>query len=231
VCKGLAIHRVHRLKYGYSILSERFCRESYGIRCYEPLGRRHKKHGEFRRQEIAGKKYASRIHWFVKEGQPVGEDEAQSRKFQRVINPASSNIVWHDTIVKSRAPANRLPLSIDEGDAKIVDKIKAKLDLNIFSQGQDNFETHRRLLGKSYTTIKYDVLVRAGSTDLTFDIHFAGRDIGERKSIKVDWWYTSDSGGRIFARENKETEEEGNIGCYGGPIASRGREFNSASQV
>jgi hypothetical protein len=222
---------VHRLKYGYSILSERFCRESYGIRYYEPLGRQHTKQGELRRQEIAGKKYVSRIHWFVKEGQPVGEDETQSRKFQRVINPACSNIVWHDTIVTSRAPANRLPLSIDEGDAKIVDKIKAEVDLNMFSQGQGNFNTHRRFLGKSYTTIEYDVLVCAGSTDLTFDIHFAGRDIGERKSIKVDWWYTLDIGGRVFARENKETDEEGNIGCYGGPIASRGEESYSASQV
>ncbi|KAH0542983.1 hypothetical protein FGG08_002671 [Glutinoglossum americanum] len=213
VCKGLVIDRVHRLKHGVSILSTRCCRASYGILFNELYDRR--KHSKQRMPPRKGptdrKEYAvDQIWWLILQGQTIKRDEAIGKRFYRIAeNP---NMVWKDTIAISRAPPERLPPSIYEGDAQKVCEITSDLSERVLISGMDGVKKKKQKvlgvgIGKDYWKIPHEVLVYVGSADLRFEIKFAGDVIGKKNEIPVKFMYTNEVRGQECVGEGKGDED------------------------
>ncbi|KAI9760223.1 MAG: hypothetical protein M1840_002585 [Geoglossum simile] len=228
VCKGLVIDRVHRLKYGQSILFTRCCRASYGILFNEPYDK--KKHAIQKDMKplkgpLDGKEYAiDQIHWLVRQGQPIKRDEPIKHTFYRIIDSKDSSKCWKDTIAMSRSPPTRLPNYIREGDAHRVCVLKSSLDSQVLSPGANGVKAGRRhwmgfRVGKSYLKIEHEFVVSVGPADLKFEIRFAGEVIN-KAAIPVQWMYIPSGGvgrgGTTTSGDEGETSEDEEAESGGG---------------
>lgn len=99
-------------------------------------------------------------------------------------------MVWRDTIASSNSPANRLPLSINEGDATIVSRIESKLSLDAFEKIDGAKKKQKRVfglkIGKNFWKINHMVCVHISSANLRFEVQFGGNVIGSR-TVPVVW--------------------------------------------
>ena len=193
VCKGLVIDRLHRLKYKAFILPSLCCRGSYGILYNEPFdSKKHSSHQKnIRTDPNSGKKYAvGQIRWFIRQGERIKRDEPISYPFCRSINGGGQKTVWRDTIASSNSPANRLPLSIYEGDATKVARIESKLSLDALERIDGARKKQKRVfgfkIGKNFWNIDHMVCVHISSANLRFEVQFGGNVIGSR-TVPVVW--------------------------------------------
>ena len=220
VCKGLVIDRLHQLKYKAFILPSLCCRGSYGILYNEPFdSKKHSSHQKnIRTDPNNGKKYAvGQIRWFIRQGERIKRDEPISYTFCRTINGGGQKMAWRDTIASSNSPANRLPLSIYEGDATKVARIESKLSLDALERIDGARKKQKRVfgfkIGKNFWNIDHMVCVHISSANLRFEVQFGGNVIGSR-TVPVVWALEPPLGQEI--QDDSESTMEGgdNNWCY-----------------
>jgi hypothetical protein len=215
----LVIDKLHRIKYAHAIIAKRTCRASYGILCNEPYNQERHRNAriapETHRSRLDGQKYVGDyIHWLVKRGQPVVRDQPVSHRFFRLvgrsdvdsIRPPEDIVRWVDGIAMSKAPPERLPMWLNEGDAERVGEIKSALPGTQFYSTDGSHSSpassvtntavryfrrrnmFRRLIAE-YWKVDLELRMYAGPAGLRFEIRCGDRRIGGTDHIPVNWVY------------------------------------------
>ena len=213
VCKGLVIDRLHRLKYNTFILPSLCCRGSYGILYNEPFdSRKHRQKKNIRKDPSDGKKYVvDQIKWLIRQGEPIKRDEPLFYPFCRIIDAGSQKMVWQDTIASSNSPADRLPSSINEGDATIVCDIESMLSVDALGKIDRAKKKQKRFfdfkIGRNFLKIDHKVLVYVSSANLRFEVQFEGNTIGSR-TVPVKWAFGPEGFGGVGGDNSEGSIEE-----------------------
>jgi hypothetical protein len=147
------------------------------------------------------KDYAvDKIWWIILQGQAIKRDVPIVQRFYRIAeNP---KMVWKDTIATSRAPPDRLPPSIYEGDAQKVCEITSDLSPCALVPGVNGVKKKKQKvyglrIGKEYWKIPHEVSAYVGPTaGLRIEVRFAGNLIGERDEVPVQWMYMREARGQ-----------------------------------
>jgi hypothetical protein len=112
VVNGLIFNRMQKLKKQSSVIATRTCRQSLGVLCaqeYDPTRKAHQQADLFI-DPIDKKKYAKgQIRWFIKQGQPVKQDNPHiDHKFYRTFCKGGIE-PWESQIVVSNSRLRDLP--------------------------------------------------------------------------------------------------------------------------
>ncbi|KAK2752856.1 hypothetical protein FQN55_005990 [Onygenales sp. PD_40] len=204
VCKGLVLDRIHHVKHGYSMISTRSSRFSYGIlynKEFTPsISRRRPE-----RVEIDGKYYlVDQIHWLLKRGDPVKHRKPISEKFTYVFpgNAGSSGITWIDSVAMSRAYSDSLPEAINRGDAEIIWHIESRASPQTIEKYSKPVKKKRWDLGHAKGkphgddhVIQYEVRLIIRSTYVKFEVWVGDVRVGFSDEILAVWQYRSDTEG------------------------------------
>ncbi|EEH45662.2 uncharacterized protein PADG_01812 [Paracoccidioides brasiliensis Pb18] len=198
VCRGLVIDRIHRLRYGHSIISSRRSCHSYGIVFNNRLSQNKRSPRQSEGIKISPydrKRYAvNQIEWLIKRDQLIHQRQYISRKFNRVFHNNSSEISWKDLITMSQSPATRLPQTSNEGDARIICEIDSRVSRELLRQHPKPVKVQKWWGSKrnpEFLKIQYEVRLVIGSSHLKFEVWFEDMVIGESDEVPVNWQYTS----------------------------------------
>ncbi|PGH18554.1 hypothetical protein AJ79_00333 [Helicocarpus griseus UAMH5409] len=198
VCRGLVIDRIHRLRYGQSLISTRRSCRSYGIVFNKKV--KGSKSPTHRNEDVQispydGKAYVvNHIEWLVRQGQLIHQREYISEKFNRVFDPKSSEISWKDFIAMSQSPATRLPRTTNQGDARVICEIESRVDRGMLGQHTKPVKRQKwwgSTRKPESQEIQYEVRLFIGFSHLKFKVFFENQVIGESEEIAVQWQYTS----------------------------------------
>ncbi|OAX84139.1 hypothetical protein ACJ72_01505 [Emergomyces africanus] len=197
VCRGLVIDRIHRLRYGHSIVSPRYSSLSYGIVVNNKVGGSKLLPGQndqVRINPYDGKRYiVNEIQWLVKQNQRIDKPQYISQIFNRVFETTSSEISWQNFIAMSKSPATRLPHTINEGDARVICEIESTVDRELLRQhaqpvkGRKWWSSSRK---QDLQKIQYELRLCIGSSSLTFEVCLGDRVVGRSDEIRVTWLHT-----------------------------------------
>ncbi|KAL8831954.1 MAG: hypothetical protein Q9170_005080, partial [Blastenia crenularia] len=118
VVQGLVLNEAQQHETGSAILKSRTSPASYGVLCKEPYDEEKHLGMALERDGLDGKLYAiDVIHWFVKKGDPVSEDNPISYDFKRKLSPDTKlrHNHWESNVVISWKDRAYLPIARGDG--------------------------------------------------------------------------------------------------------------------
>ncbi|KAF2473532.1 uncharacterized protein BDR25DRAFT_386320 [Lindgomyces ingoldianus] len=186
VCKGNVADRVQKLKSGKSVLGWRCSRFSYGTICkviYNPQNPFHQG-ARTNYDPLDGHTYISNyIDWFIKQGEPVSNNQPIVRGFRRKCSPATSTNpnpprVFPTEIVCSDVDKASLPITMTSLDSDF-----SSLPLSTFKLKNRHWWNS----GPKYHRVDYVVKVNIGPADISFELWHEGVKLSKDNSIKVEW--------------------------------------------
>ncbi|KAL8726553.1 MAG: hypothetical protein Q9181_006007 [Wetmoreana brouardii] len=171
VVQGLVLNEAQQHETGNAVLKSRTSPASYGVLCKEPYDPEKHLGMELERDPLDGKMYAiDVIHWFVKKGDPVSEDNRVSYNFKRKLSPDTNlrHDHWKSTVVRSWKDRAYLPKALGD-EAPPLCTIKSDTS----ALRLENFEKVGYLyntIGVKFLVAKYKVQVNIEVADILFEV-------------------------------------------------------------
>ncbi|KAL9601205.1 MAG: hypothetical protein Q9219_002705 [cf. Caloplaca sp. 3 TL-2023] len=215
VVQGLVLNEAQQHETGNAVLKSRTSPASYGVLCKEPYDQDKHVGIELERDEHDGKLYAvDLIHWFLKRGDSVSDENVISYDFKRKLSPDTNlrRDHWKSKVVISWKDRAYLPRTLGEGtsplpltiptippisqlkqpypktspDAQLLCTIKSNpSDLRL-----DDFEKvgyFYNLVGTKFLVAKYKVQVNIEVADILFEVWCNDVKLSEDQRIQVQW--------------------------------------------
>ncbi|KAL8934105.1 MAG: hypothetical protein Q9216_006076 [Gyalolechia sp. 2 TL-2023] len=188
VVQGLVLNEAQQHETGNAVLKSRTSPASYGVLCKEPYDEEKHLGLELERDQLDGKLYAiDVIHWFVKKGDPVSEDNPISYDFKRKLSPDTNlrRSHWESTVVISWKDRAYLPKALGDEAAQLCVIKSNPSDLRL-----DDFEKvgyFYNLVGVKFLVAKYKVQVNIEVADILFEVWCNDLKLSEDQRIQVQW--------------------------------------------
>lgn len=189
VVQGLVLNKSQEHETGEATLQSRTSPASYGVLCKHEYDKTKHIGCQLETDELDGKQYAiNLIHWFVKKGDSVSEDEPISYNFMRKLS-ADAKLKkghWESTVVISWNDLEYLPISLED-DAMTLCKIvsdTSHLKLKDFEKVAPRWYNP---WGEEYYIAKYKVRVIIEVADILFEVWCNGRKLSKDQRIDVRW--------------------------------------------
>ncbi|KAL9612600.1 MAG: hypothetical protein Q9167_002806 [Letrouitia subvulpina] len=188
VVRGLVLNEAQQHETGSAVLKSRTSPASYGVLCKEPYDAEQHTGMELERDGYDGKMYAINIiHWFVKKGDSVSEDQPISYNFKRKLSPDTDlrHDHWTSTVVISWKDRAYLPRALGD-DARTLCTIKS--DTSSLRLGDfEKVGFMYNLWGVKFLVAKYKVQVNIDVADILFEVWCNDVKLSEDQRIQVQW--------------------------------------------
>ncbi|KAI4162215.1 MAG: hypothetical protein LQ342_004235 [Letrouitia transgressa] len=188
VVQGLVLNEAQQHETGNAVLKSRTSPASYGVLCKEPYDAEQHTGMEMERDSHDGKLYAINvIHWFVKKGDSVSEDQPISYNFKRKLSPDTDlrRDHWTSTVVISWKDRAFLPRALGDGSATLCTIKSDTSSLRI-----ENFEKVGYWFnswGVKFLVAKYKVQVNIEVADILFEVWCNDIKLSEDQRIQMEW--------------------------------------------
>jgi hypothetical protein len=176
-----------------SIIKGRCCRAFYGIVYDEPWNKAIHPKCDRRKNPDDGKYYVQRIHWLIEKHEFVKDDAPPKKTFYRSLNFKNRDKWISHKIVRFDGLRNRPDRPTEDSPAREC-TVQCNLGPAIRAQGTEleHVEVSRRKflganLGGRFYRVEYDIYVHVGPADLSFKLHFDGKERSGSEEVKVDW--------------------------------------------
>ncbi|KAL9002314.1 MAG: hypothetical protein Q9188_004752 [Gyalolechia gomerana] len=205
VVQGLVLNEAQQHETGNAVLKSRTSPASYGVLCKEPYDEEKHLGMALERDILDGKLYAiDVIHWFVKKGDPVSEDNPISYNFKRKLSPNTNlrRSDWESTVVISWKDRAYLPKALGDEAAQLCTIKSDPSDLRL-----DDFEKvgyFYNLVGVKFLVAKYKVQVNIEVADILFEVWCNDIKLSKDQRIQVQWKEGAEVGRPLGDEERTE---------------------------
>ncbi|KAI4241365.1 MAG: hypothetical protein LQ352_007465 [Teloschistes flavicans] len=195
VVQGLVLNEAQHHETGSAALKSRVSPASYGVLCKQPYNEDKHLGLEIEKDDLDGKLYAiDVIHWFVKKGDPVSEDNPISYDFKRKLSPQTNlrRDHWKSTVVISWKDRAFLPKALGDEAAQLCIIKSDTSDLHL--QDFEKVGYWYNLIGTKFLMALYEVKVNIEVADILFEVWCNGIKLSEDQRIQVQWKEGAEAG-------------------------------------